>query len=222
MSDALILQAIPFIRMAANRLYPMLGSTDHTQDDLEQEIAVTLLHRIQHFDPSRGSLAHFVWMIGRHLVSQIRNHQQAKRRDCRRNVRSINQELPTGTDGIDFGVDISTDKYEISYGRRSRAEAQLLELRHDIDRALDRVPVDLMLAARAIMFDGVRGAGAALALSRSTIYRRVDLLREALTCAGLNRYVVGGAGDVQVGADGAGPTSACIRSQRATPRSTQA
>lgn len=192
MDEATVLAALPLIKMAAARLIPRASPADHTEDDLRQVLTIDLLKRVGNFDPTRASLARFIWVLADHRVAEIHKYERAQRRDIRRNAWSMNEPLVNGKEVCEHGVSLSADQYEMGFGRRSRPETELAELRRDVRQVVDSLPTHLAVIAQTLMFDSVGGTVAATGLSRAAVYRRVAELREIFTSAGLHHYIAPG------------------------------
>ena len=187
-TESVFMEALPLLNLAVSRLSWTLASADYDSGDLRQDFALELLQRISGFDPARGSLARFVWVLTDHRVANIRDHEHAQQRDCRQNAWSVNEKVKSDDDEEERGANMA----ETACRYRSRPDAELLQLRLDVARVLDTLPPHLSRLARSLATEPVASAAQSAGVSRATAYRQVAEIRAAFAKAGLDRYLTPG------------------------------
>lgn len=95
-------------------------------------------------------------------------------------------------DTIDLESSLSADTCSIQIGRQSRPEAELLDLRIDVERILAGVRPDVAFFARRLAHESVSEAARSAGISRATAYRRVQKLRTVFAENGLDTYLTRG------------------------------
>jgi transcriptional regulator of acetoin/glycerol metabolism len=112
-------------------------------------------------------------------------------RDHRLCQRSLDEPLTQSGYG-QLSETIAVDEYDSRMGRRSLSWHEHTDLRVDIQRVIDRLPMELGVIACLLATDSICQVARRLGLSRSTIYRRIEQLRTAFLCVGLDQYIAAG------------------------------
>jgi len=176
--------AIRNIECRVRGLIGRYGITPDDREDLIQQLFLEYLERAGGFDPERGRYKTFVNCVVRNqVVSLVR----ARKRRLREATLCA---LPTPVEDPDEeasgrSTEISEDAYRMSVGLASRPAADLLDLRIDVDRALDTVPPNLREVGCRVVEDGVKSVSRALKRSPTRIYQRLWEMRPMFTKIGL-------------------------------------
>lgn len=178
------------VRLATTRLIGRGGFTPADRPDLQQDLTETALGRLHMYDPSRGGLTGFLWVVVRTRAAQLLDARYALCRDCRRRSWSLDEPLPsdggTQTTRIDL---VDADDYRTRLGGDARRGARHLELTHDVRSALDRLPRHLKVVAELLLRMTITEAAAELGYSRATIYDRLRAMQPHFESAGLGAYL---------------------------------
>jgi RNA polymerase sigma factor (sigma-70 family) len=179
------------IRTEAFRAWRSLRSFGFEPSDLRQELALHCLNHFDRYDPKRSSPATFASRTCHQRRLQLVEPILARKRNGGVVPQSLS--TPTRTDAdmpAELAGLISDDEVAIRLGRRSRPAAELANLHIDVERLVNGLPADLVTVAR-LLLEGESHANVArrLNVSRSTVERRIALLRQAFQAAGLGRAV---------------------------------
>ncbi len=180
------------IRAAAWAAWLSLRGFGMEVRDLQQEFAVHLLRRFEHYDERRSSPATFASHSCRQRTLQLLERLTAKKRNSASIAQSLSAPVDTkGGRQFELADTIADDPCAIRLGQRSRLAAELIELRIDVQRVFKTLPAELAdVAERLMKGDGPAEISASLEISRATVYRRIAQLRICLRRAGLEKYTI--------------------------------
>lgn len=160
-----------YAQKKARVLVGHFGFTSSDQEDIQQQLLLSLLERWPKFNPAESSPQEFIsWAIGRIVADLIRDQQRrhaAEPTQCQPIDELINDEeasLPASC--------IESDPVPV------------IDLALDIEVVLSRLPPAVQETARELRTGNISEVARRLGLSRRTIRDRVRLLREAFVRAG--------------------------------------
>jgi len=185
------------IRAEAFRAWRSLHRFGFEPGDISQEIALHWFRRRRHYDPSRASVTTFVSCLARNRCLQLLEGATAAKRGSGAVIVSFSDPIKLDRDGgvdrrvkiLDRGSTISADAPNGWPGCRSRTDAELRDLRADVDRIISTLPSHLASLARRLKFETVTEAARSEGISRATANRYVVAIRDAFTHAGIGRYI---------------------------------
>jgi RNA polymerase sigma factor (sigma-70 family) len=177
------------IHRKAKQLIGEYGLTPSDLADLEQDLATDLLRRLKDFDPRRAKRQTFAAKVIEHGVAAIIEHRSAARRDWRRECCSLNESLED-SDGQSLARYATID---VESGRPGTSSAERQDLAIEVRQAMARLPERLRRLAQCLMTRTPYEAIHELGIPKTTLYRDLEALRQALREAGLEGYC-GGAG----------------------------
>lgn len=168
---------------AAQRLRRKLCLPVCERGDLGQDLLVDLLRRLPAYDPSRGSIGAFANIVLRNQSSRIAMRHHRQRRAQGGSLLSL--EVPLAGAREPVGDTLTEDDGLAAWHGQTCCAAAVTELRHALQAALARLPVEdrrfcAALAHRPVTALAAEGFG-----SRSALYRRLADLRHVLTAHGL-------------------------------------
>ena len=170
------------IRRKARRLANWTGFTQSDRDDIEQDLFLAWLRSLRLFDPSKAHLNAFTTVvIERHLIGILRDRQLPKR-DWRRKTR-----LDAGDGEEDHSI--TSDAHQRRTGRWQRSDAERAELALDVNAAITRLPADLREIAELLKRKSISEIAREDHISRTTIYRKLKLLRRYFALMKLHEYL---------------------------------
>jgi RNA polymerase sigma factor (sigma-70 family) len=178
------------IRTEAFRAWRSLRRFGFEPSDLRQELTLHCLNHFDRYEPRRASPATFASRTCRQRTLQLIEPVLARKRNGGFVPQSLSTPTRTEADApAELAGLISDDEVAIRLGR-SRPAAELANLRLDVERLVNGLPPELVSVAR-LLLEGESHAKVArrLNVSRSTVERRVALLRQAFQAAGLGRAV---------------------------------
>ncbi len=179
------------IRHKAWQLIGKYGFTLSDFDDLQQEMTLDLLRRLDNYDPDKAALSTFVARIVDRKISNLIRHQRQVKRDYRQQVCPLDAQIDDG-DGRQRGLDevLSQDAYDSEVGRHVGPEAERLDLRLDLTQVLDELPDDLRDLVIRLQVRTVAEIARELGVSRSTLYQNgIARLRKIFEDNGLREYL---------------------------------
>jgi RNA polymerase sigma factor (sigma-70 family) len=178
------------IRFRATRFTRTHGFCHEDQQDICQDFALDCLRRLPKFDAHKSSIRTFVHRIVEHHAATLADSHQAACRDRRRCQESLDAPVHIGPEAsVPFGDTVSSDDYEMRLGRSARTQREYEDLRIDVVHAISLLPEELAVVAILLLTVNIVEAAQLLGISRSTLHRRLDRLREAFSAAGLDRYL---------------------------------
>ena len=185
--DGLDPRAVATIRYHAGRLARSRSLPGMDLEDVEQDLALDLLHRRRRFDPTRASFATFADRVVGNRVATLT--APALRLRTERAMASLDEPVD-GEDQETNRGDLIAEQDGL-HARRSLDRHDELDLRHDVARFLRGLSPALRRCAGIILADNVAAAAKAAGLHRGTVYDGARRLRTAAEQAGLDIYVRG-------------------------------
>ena len=186
LSVADLTRVLPIARRESWRALHRRGLPQQEREDLQQDMLVDLLARMQAFDTARGTLEAFATVCCRHHA--MRRAERLRRERAHRHIASFDDRVGTEESSgapLTLGETLPlSDSLAAWWGQPTDAAAAL-ERRLDLERAaacIDRRDYSLCLALSA---EPMHVAVRAAASSRATIYRRVAEIRLGLLAAGI-------------------------------------
>ena len=181
---------IHLIKFKSWTLIGKIGYTFSDRDDIEQELAVHIVDRLKHFDPSRGKLSTFVSRVVDNKIASMIEARKTRKLDFRSHAYSLD-ELMRDPNGELFrrGDEIEEDDYLMRTDCQSRSTQELVELRSDLARVISTLPEDMQSLCACLMTQNVTDISREMGVSRQKIYDSIRSLRTIFRAAGLDEYV---------------------------------
>ena len=167
--------ATTLIRLKARQLVGHYGFTQSDRDDIEQELTLDLLTRLDRFDARKGRPATFVRLVVDRCVASMIRHRTSQARDYRRVTHSLDELAGEGRADALIDPDSNAD---------SRRDLQI-----DVKAALDSLPRDLRLIARSLQRGTVTAIARRRGCRRETIWQQIARIRAHFMRCGLDVYV---------------------------------
>jgi RNA polymerase sigma-70 factor (ECF subfamily) len=184
---------IKLVRIKSARLAGMYGFNVMDRDDIYQELLLDCLLRLRKFDPAKSSRRGFLHRVVRHRIASLLDAQRAACRDSRMCRDSLDAPVQfAASESVELSETVSSDDYEARIGRSGLSSWERAELRIDVARVIAALPAELAAIADALKSVNAIDAGRRLGLSRSTVYRRLVVIREVFAAAGLHHYLLRG------------------------------
>ena len=151
-------------------------------EDLIQDAIVQLLQKMEHFDPCRSSWPTFCSLITNNFLSTARSRNSRRARV---------DSLPDQQSGANnAGTEQVEDRHSV--GRRyvrTRSQYEWLELNEDVSEMIDGLPDQLREVCESYLVNqNVSDVAASLGVSRNTIYRRHQMIRESTSEMYMDEY----------------------------------
>lgn len=182
--------AVKLIGHKASQLVGKYGFTKTDREDLEQEIALALLLALPKYDSERGQRSTFISRVVDHSISDMIEARKAAKRDYRLCTSSLDDRLVKDENDATELIDtVDQDDYLIRTGSQSRSAAELQDLRLDVERLINKLPDDLRELCLQLKSANVSQVSSDTGTSRSTIYRKLKILRVIAEAFGLGDYL---------------------------------
>jgi len=169
--------ADPLIRHKARQLVGKAGFTEDDRADLEQELALDLLQRMPRFDPDKAKVTTFMTRVVEHRISTLLAARHAQCRDWRLNQVSLNAPV----DDSDQAEDL------IHFVPHDSEDVRVMENRLDMERMLASLPDEQRQLCEQLKEHTMAESARILGLPRSTLYGRLNSIRECFAAGGFGR-----------------------------------
>ena len=126
--------------------------------DVEQELLVYVIERLDRFDPKRGSISTFLKHALKGGIAAIARKSQAACRSlpAEKQWESFDSMVSSvGAPPTTLGQTLTKDDIERRTGTRSKTDHELFELETDIDSVISDMPDSQQQICRDLMTDGV-------------------------------------------------------------------
>jgi len=178
------------IHRKAKQLCRTAGFTAADQEDLEQELTLWLLQRLDKFSPELGHENVFFTTVIERACSTILRQQTAEKRDPARLACSLNALLDDGDGGkVELGETLSEDGRDAMTGRSARGTEERLQMALDLETVIAKLPPHLRDLAQRLKHSSITEIAQQTGIPRSSINRRVGQLRQHFEEAGLRDYL---------------------------------
>ena len=163
--------------------------TSHEKDDLVQELGLALWQSMDNFDPG---VSHFncyaTAVISRSAKTMLRQRRRLKR-SCQRDSQVASCTEQSSTSEPVHPSSLTEQDAARRLQRSPRDPCEAMELCEDIDAVLESLTPRLRHTARALMQHSTSSAAVHLRISRATLHRRIELLREHFAAMSFNEYL---------------------------------
>jgi len=177
--------AISLIRSKAKQLVGKAGLTEDDRPDLEQDLMIDLLERLEHFNPAKGKKSTFMTRIVERRISNIFESRFAQCRDWRKSDISLNNPVSESAEWIDL---VSIDGFIKYHGQESK-EQLTADIGFDIEQVIKNLPVELQDLCEKLASSNMAEIAREMGIPRSTLYDKLTKLRNAFWAAGLDNYI---------------------------------
>lgn len=182
--------AAQLIRRKARELAARSGFSPSDRDDIEQELRLILLRRLDKFDPSVAHYNAFVTTVIERYSATILEHRCAESRSHRRYGGSLNQLVDDG-DGnkIEMGATLPEDQQCVRTGARFRSGEELHDLATDVAQLIADLPPEVADICERLKRDTISVVARDLGMPRSTLRDLLKGVRSRFECCGMREYL---------------------------------
>jgi DNA-directed RNA polymerase specialized sigma24 family protein len=186
--DGLDPETVAGVRHKIHRLIRTSSFLWDDQPDIEQELILHLLLREHRHDPKRASRRTFISRILDNKIRHLLETRHARIRDQRCCQTSLNQEFVDDEGNVCEWLDsiVQSGKWD-GPSRESRQHCAH-ELRLDLAVALAELSPPQLTLCRCLMFHDIAEVSRLLGVPRSTLYDRIQGIREVFDSHGLEIY----------------------------------
>ncbi len=183
--------ALELVHYKARQLVGKAGYRAQDVDDIKQDLIMDLLERLPQFDPAKATYKTFVTRLVERKISKLLRDRQAERRDHRREVCSLNEEINTGEyEPMQRLTTISQDDQDIRMDRYARPAEERAHLQLDMDSVLDDLTPQLRQIAEMLQAKSVSQVARELGIPRGTFrVKHLRQLREVFAAKGMDDYL---------------------------------
>jgi RNA polymerase sigma factor (sigma-70 family) len=185
--QALLQVVVPLIRRKARQLTRRGPLPLHDREDVEQELLVHCLRRLDAFDPAKASRERFATLLVRHAVADLLRHRRAGKRAGA--ARSLDRRVRTEDGPCALAQLVTPADGQARRGTRPRDALDRAHLALDLAAVLSRLPDDLRALARRLAHQPPRAAARALGWSRGRLAAGLRRLRRVFERGDLQRYL---------------------------------
>lgn len=181
--------AADLIRHKARQLVGKAGFTEDDREDLEQELMIDLIQRMRHYNPSIAKKTTFMARIVERHIATILEARFAQCRDIRCSVFSLNSTF-SNSDGEpeELSGFLSGEGSFKNHAHESRERIEN-DIRFEIERSLASLPNELRDLCNRLRTHNMAEIARELKIPRSTLYERLNVLRQSLRDLGLEEYL---------------------------------
>ena len=194
--DGIDAYAARLIRYKARQLVRRSEFSESDQEDIEQEIVLDLLCRLPRYDARRAQRNTFIARIIEHKVAALIDYRRAAKRDFLREGTSLNRDIADGegrtTDAIQT---VDHETYLRRLGIPFRSERDDVNLRLDLESALQRLPEDLRSLCEMLRSMSVQEVAKATGIPRPSVYDAIKRVKARLVEEGFEEIFLPGPTD---------------------------
>lgn len=132
--------AVRVVTYRANNLVGKVGYTLDDLEDIEQELMLDLIERMEKYDPTRAKLTTFIDRVVNHKIYDLVQKKLIERKDIRRQTISLDKPVSrTDSDSLPLHELISSDDFNTQWGFEDRPSVDMQDLRIDIRQMLQKL-----------------------------------------------------------------------------------
>ena len=182
--------AARLIRRKARELSLRPGFSATDRDEIEQQLRMVLLKRLDKFDPAVAHYNAFVTTVVERYTATILEHGRAESRSHRRYGGSLNQMVDDG-DGnqIEMGATIHEGQHCVRTGARFRSTEELSEMAADVATILSDLPPRIADICERLKRDSISVVARDLGIPRSTLRDMLNTVRSRFESGNMREYL---------------------------------
>lgn len=165
---------------------PLFSADDF--EDIQQELMVAYLLAWPSFNPNKGDRRSFIKATVNNAARNLVVAAESQKRWMGLTLASLSAEISEQDDGLILADTISSDDglWDNAYLGYDQLSA---DLRHDLDRAISRLPADLAKICLLLKTRTITEIAAETGIPRTTIQDAVKKLKKIMGKAGLKIYL---------------------------------
>ncbi len=181
---------VKLIRHKARRASRNPALVDRDVQDLEQELFAWVLEHQHRYDPGKSKRETFFRrLIRAKICLLIRDRQRMKRRSDTADL-SLDCLVPDEEgEWVPFHETLDGEPIAERLGRQSANSASTMQMAVDVRIAMESLCPKLKRLCSLLIDHGPSAAAQQLGISRATVYRRMNEIREAFAALGLDQYL---------------------------------
>ncbi len=173
---------------AANRIAGTFCYTHEDREDLEQDLILAVIEKADEFDPSRGSIRTFVGTVirGKALMELRRRKREANRG---KTIPCLHDETIEDDTVVAYHETLDRTACMNRMGRSEDDQFLISDLGHDVAVALTFLTPRQRRISRLLTKTDKAATAHRLGISRQTLYREIEAIRQALVKRGVQAYL---------------------------------
>jgi len=185
--DGIDIYVANLIKYKAKQLVGHYGFTLSDIEDLEQEMMLEYLRRVEKYDSNRASLKTFAARIIENIIANIVEKQNADKREYSLTACSLNDPIKDENgESFEIGETVDQDTYFRRTGLSQISAHERLILSIDNRAFLDTLPPNLRKIADLLKQEDIAEIVKMTGIPRTTIYELIKKLRRLASEFGLN------------------------------------
>ena len=169
--------AKPFIECKTRQLVGKYGFRKRDREDIEQELYLDVLQRLENFDSSKAKLATFIQRVVEHKIADLLRQRCSDKAMAERTALSLSmtveKDRSTGRE-ITLGDCITNEQYDGFVRNRTRYRLEEHELAMDVHEVLAKLPERLRTACELLMEGrSVAETGRVMDMKHATFYEQI-------------------------------------------------
>ena len=182
--------AVSIIRRKARQLRGRKGFVKADIKDIEQELMLDLLRRLQRFDSRRAQKTTFIAMLVRNHAATLIEARTAELRDYRREAGSLDtQREDDGGASDDCPPVLDTPEYRRATIEAAHRDEDLRAMQRELHAAIADLPPDLQDLCLRLFTETVTEIAQDTNTPRGTVYEAIGRVRKHFERAGLRVYL---------------------------------
>jgi RNA polymerase sigma-70 factor (ECF subfamily) len=182
--------AAQLIRHKARRLVGVAGFVNGDIPDIEQELVLDVLARLERHDPRRSKRETFISNIVDHCIATLIEARKAGIRDYRQEAGSIDERVGDEDGKVGESASVVSNP---AYTRKALAFAQrdqeLQSLLVDVKKLLAGLPPEERALCERLKTERVAEISRETGVPRGTVYGQIERIRKRFEKAGLAVYL---------------------------------
>lgn len=179
--------AAKMIRYKARQLVGTAGLTEADRPDLEQELMIDLLQRIDRYNPAKAKKTTFMTRIIENHICTILEARHARCRDWRMCRTSLNDKVGNCEGSVAERIDMVNSEGVFGCHEEEPKAVRLEELRLDLKQVIDSLPPDQQDLCERLCHSNIREIARETCVHRSTLYDKLYKIQEAFMEAGIKK-----------------------------------
>lgn len=174
------------VRCTARWMVGRAGFTREDVEDLEQELMVDLLRRLDRFDPTRAGRATFIARVVENRAASLLAARNTAQRAWTRDATSLSDETDDdeGNGCSDRRAPLASDADRRPGVPLRRCPVAQVDLRLDVAVVVAALPADLRSLCERLRTASLTDVARAMGVPRTTLYRQIAVLRRRFARAG--------------------------------------
>jgi len=185
--DGIDTYAAKLIRYKAYSMVGKAGFCEADRPDLEQDMMLDLLQRLDKYNPAKASKNTFISRIVENRICTILESRHTCRRDWRLCRTSLNEKIGNCEGGIAERIDMLDTEGRIGCHEEEARLWRIEELHVDVKRVVETLPTELQDLCGRLCHSNIREISRDTGIHHSKLYEWLHKIQEAFMAAGVKK-----------------------------------